>query len=138
MKRLIAILLMVGVSAPAFAGDLSESINAEVMKAAQASASSKASDNQYLWPSVALMGGGALISLYGFLHTTGANINVGTNATGTNSSISVNTTHNTGLGIAGLAVVGLGGYLLWKGAQKHSPSISFGRGSVKVQKSFSF
>ena len=98
----------------AYAGPLRDAVN----RAAQTSRPAKTAtgENKLLWPGVALLGIGGAVALYGFAHTTGAE--VATNTAGT--SISVSEKHSTGVGFAGLAIAGLGGVLLVKG-QHASP-----------------
>jgi hypothetical protein len=130
MRRLsTAVLAMLLFSNTAFAGPLREAIN----HAAQTTRPAKAStgENKMLWPGITLLSLGGLVALYGFSHVTGGDVT--TNATGT--SISVSEKHSTGVGVAGLAIAGAGGFLLVHGQNQARPdrkvSVQFNRVTIR-------
>ena len=95
-RSISAVLLILALANPALAGPISVS----VAKAAKELAAEQATKpgggkNPYLWPGMALIGGGAVLAAVGFLRTTGAEVNIGTNASGTSATVSANEKHNT-------------------------------------------
>lgn len=113
MKRITAVVLgLLLMSNAAFAGPLSDAAKAA---AAQSVRAQKKAENKLLWPGIGLIAGGATLALYGFSHTTGAE--VGTNSSLT--SVSIKEKHATGVGVTGLAIAGVGGALVLVG-QKQS------------------
>jgi len=111
VRRIISCFLVILLSATiGNAGPLTDA----VAKAAQTTppANAPAGKNKMLWPGVGLMAAGGLIALYGFNTASGAEIK--TNVTGTSTSVSVK--RNTGVAVTGLGIAGLGGFLLYKGA----------------------
>ena len=131
LRVLVVWMLMVGVSTSALAGDLQTS----VARAARDQAQQQQSDRTtipkgYLVPGAILFIGGMSMAFYGFLHTKGGDFVSG----------QVSKESNTHLGGAGLAVAGLGGALLYVGAQrsKTSASIALGPHGVTVSKRVSW
>ena len=90
--------------------------------------SSQDEDNPYFLPGIVLLAGGGLLLLYGAIHESGAE------CTSTVNSFNCRTTHSTGVIVAGAAVAGVGGYLLYKGNQRRrSPQIVVGPHQVGIQ-----
>jgi len=117
MRKIATLVLaMALVSNVASAGPLRDAVT----RAGQATRPVKSGtgDNKMLWPGVGLLAAGGLLALYGFTHTTGAEIN--TNTSGT--SISVSEKKSTGVGFAGLAIAGVGGVLLVMGQNQAKPN----------------
>jgi hypothetical protein len=77
---------------------------------------------------LAMIIGGAGIAIYGFTHVTGASAS--TNTTGT--TFTATETHNTTLGVIGLAIAAGGGVLYGVGQKKVSPEVSFGHREAKI------
>jgi hypothetical protein len=140
IQRLIIVVLVISMAAPASAGPIKESAaKAAHAWALEQAAGGKSAKNPYLWPGIGLIAGGTTVAMIGFLHATGAEVKVGTNTSGNSATVSANEKHNTALGIAGMGIAGLGGVLLWRGAKKAaSPYVTFGPGRVTVGKSMSF
>ena len=128
LRPTLVSLMIVGVSAPGFAGDLQDSIAraAQTQPREQEQRPPQKIDKAYLVPGAGLFVAGMSMAVYGFLHTTGGEFVSG----------SVSKESNTGLGAAGLAVAGAGGAILFFGAHhaKHAPSVSVGPGGVTVNK----
>jgi hypothetical protein len=123
----VALLLVLGLSSSAFAGDLRES----VAKAAEEQAQQPQSriPNAYLWPGAALFVTGMTMTVYGFLHTSGGEFVSG----------QVSKESKTALGGAGLAVAGLGGAVLYFGSHANrAPSITVAPGRVTLSKRVSW
>jgi len=123
-RPLLASVVILGVSASAFAGDLQDSIARAAQQ--QAQAPSPKIDAGYLIPGVALFVAGMSMAVYGFLHTSGGEFVSG----------SVSKESKTGLGAAGLAVAGAGGAILFLGSQhaKRAPSVTIGPNRFAVSK----
>jgi hypothetical protein len=141
LRRILAVALTCAVATPVSAGDLATSAAREVEKLAaeQSGSAAKSGKNELLWPGVGILAGGLVLALYGFSHTTGATVNIGTNSSGTSSSITAKEEHATGVGIAGLAAAGVGGFLIWKGSQDAKrPSIQIGPRFLRIQKKLVF
>jgi hypothetical protein len=120
MRTCFVVLLVCSLAIPAAAGDLATSVTTEAAKLAQ-DAPVKAAPtrkNDLLWPGVALMGGGGFLAAYGFMHTTGANVSLGTNSSFTNANIQVTEKHNTALGMVGVGMAAGGAILIGVGASK--------------------
>src|SRR5436309_15306554 len=104
-RPLIASLMILGMSTAAFAGDLRESI----ANAAQQTAPEQAPPSKI--PKAYVVSGGTLfvvgmsMAVYGFLHTSGGEFVSG----------AVSKESKTGLGGSGMAVVGVGGAILFMG-----------------------
>ena len=128
VRALAASLAILGLSTSSFAGDLLES----AVKAAQQQAQAQPSriDKAYLWPGAGLFVAGMSMAVYGFLHTSGGEFVSG----------EVSKESKTELGGAGLAIAGLGGGILYLGAQhaKRAPSITVGPGRITLAKRVSW
>jgi hypothetical protein len=124
LRTAIAWLLVLGLTSPAFAGDLKDSI----AKAAEEQAQQQQRPTipkAYLWSGSALVVTGMVMTVYGFLHTSGGQFVSG----------EVSKESNTELGAAGLAVVGIGGAILFFGSRaKNAPSITMAPGRMTVSK----
>ena len=137
MKRqALALAIALGILLPATqvrANDFSDSIKREAERAAQQSNRPAArGDNPYMLPGVILIGGGATLMLFGFLDTTSVTCTDKGGATSIN--VSCDSGHNNGLIVAGLAAMGAGGFLLWKGENGRSPELVTGPGRVAIRK----
>ena len=128
LRPTLVSLVIVGLSAPSFAGDLHDSIAkaAQTQPRDQEERAPVKMDKAYLVSGGSLFVVGMSMAVYGFLHTSGGEFVSG----------SVSKESNTGLGAAGLAVAGAGGAILFLGARhaKHAPSVSVGPGGVTVNK----
>ena len=123
----LAWLLILGLSSSAFAGDLKDS----VAKAAEEQAQQPKTNipKPYLWTGGALVVTGIAMAVYGFLHTSGSEFVSG----------QVSKESKTELGGAGLAVVGIGGAILFFGSRaKSAPSITMAPGRMTVSKHISW
>jgi hypothetical protein len=127
-RALVASLLVLGVGTASFAGDLAESIAKAAQQPAQVERTKI--DNAYLWPGAALFVAGMTMTIYGFLHTNGSDFVSG----------QVSKESKTTLGGAGLAVAGLGGAILYVGAEKakHSTTIAIAPGRVALANRWSW
>jgi hypothetical protein len=129
----VAWLLVLGLSAAGFAGDIRDSVaNATFDQAPQTQEQGVKIPSGYLWPGVALFAAGMSMALYGFLHTSdGQYVTVPPPGEG-----GVSTSANTALGVSGFAVAGAGAVLLFMGAKKgkSAPSIAVGPKGVSVVK----
>jgi len=115
-------LLIVGLSAPAVAGDLRESI-------AKASTGQTPSQRggipkAYLWTGTTLFVTGMAVGLYGFLN----------NRNGEFPEFGEFDSTNRALGTAGLVTAFVGGTVLVLGERRGSPSVTFGAGKMTVTK----
>ena len=133
MQRFIAAataFLIATSSAPSYAGDLTASVErAALAAAAQARPNARGSndDNPYFIPAMVLLGGGALVSLYGLTHTTG--VECSSVAFGTSCGLTKSkTTIFTGVGLAGA-----GAYLYYRGRATSAPQILAGPGTLGVR-----
>jgi hypothetical protein len=127
---------------PALAGDIRDSI-----PAASAAAAAAASGDttiaprdraSYRWIGLALIGGGAAMTLAGFLRPTGVEVSVQPRFP-LRPSITAETTHNHALGALGLGVMGTGAVLLVVGEEKRRPAvISVGPNQIAVAKVLRF
>lgn len=128
IRAIAAALTILALSTPSFAGDLLES----AAKAAQEQAKTQSPkiDKAYLWPGAVLFVTGMSMVVYGFMHTSGGEFVSG----------QVVAESKTTLGGAGLAVAGLGGAVLYLGAQrsKRAPSITVGPGRITLAKRVSW
>ena len=126
-RVLLVSLAILGLSTASFAGDLMESA---AKAAQQQSVQPPKIDKAYLWPGAALFVTGMSMAVYGFLHTSGSEFVSG----------QVSTESKTTLGGAGLGIAGLGGAILYLGAQhsKHAPSIAVGPGKITLAKRISW
>jgi hypothetical protein len=143
--RVITACLMLSIGAPAFAGDLTDSAAraasslAEQQRSAgkrvgasfsQARPNASGSDeNPYFIASIALMGAGGLVAIYGLTHETGIE------CTGSGLSVACSTTKSTGTAIAGVAIAGVGAFLFYRGEQqkKSSPEIVAGPHGITLR-----
>jgi len=127
-RVLVASLAILSLSTASVAGDLQDSI----AKAAQQPVQTQPSkiDKGYLWPGAALFVTGMSMAVYGFLHTSGGDFVSG----------EVSKESKTALGGAGLGIAGLGGAILYLGAQhsKQVPSITVGPGRIALAKRISW
>ena len=127
VRTAIAWLLVLGLTSPAFAGDLKDS----VAKAAEEQAQQQQPKipKAYLWTGSALVVTGMVMTVYGFLHTSGGEFVSG----------QVSKESKTELGGAGLAIVGVGGAILFFGSRaKSAPSITMAPGRMTVSKHISW
>jgi hypothetical protein len=127
-RVLVVSLAILGLSTAGFAGDLHDSISRAAQQPAQTQPTKI--DKAYLWPGAALFVAGMSMVVYGFLHTSGGDFVSG----------EVSKESKTELGGAGLAVAGLGGAILYIGAQhsKRAPSIAVGPGRISLTKRVSW
>ena len=137
--KVVAFLLAAGLSTPAFAGDIQQSVDrhAAELAAQPTSNGGGISSHDRMLIGLGLVGGGAALALYGFNHVTGASLDVNTNAAGTSGSIGVNEEHATGVGIAGLAVAGVGGFLMMQ-ASRHPMIVTIAPGRLAVARRIAF
>jgi len=121
-------LVIVGLSAPGYAGDLQDSIAraAQTQPQQQEQRPPQKMDKAYLVSGASLFIVGMSMAVYGFLHTSGGEFVSG----------AVSKESKTGLGAAGLAIAGAGGAVLYWGAHKakRAPSVTFGPKTFKVSK----
>ena len=134
MTRLLACVLVLALASPAVA-DIRDSAAREtaraetVLRAAQArpNAGGQGNDNPYFIPSLALLGLGTVVTLYGMTNETG----VACSSNASLTSVSCGTTKSKATIFAGLAMVGVGGFLFAKGKQKSkSPELLIGVGAI--------
>jgi len=124
-RTLVVSVTIFGLSTPAFAGDLRDSIaRAATQQASQPTPPRM--QKSYLVPGASLVVAGMSMTLYGFLHTSGGEFVSG----------EVSKESKTGLGAAGLAVAGAGGAILFLGSERarHAPSITVAPDRVTVTK----
>ena len=135
MTRLLACVLVLALASPAVAdireSAVRESARAEAVlrAAAQArpNAGGQGNDNPYFIPSLALLGLGTVVTLYGMTNETG----VACSSNASLTSVSCGTTKSKATIFAGLAMVGVGGFLFAKGKQKSkSPELLIGVGAI--------
>ncbi len=96
-----------------FRDSVARAVEREIAAEAQASAAN--GKNELLIPGLAVMGGGALVFLYGLVHETGVDCTTNVNASATQVSANCGTTRSKAVIFAGAAIMGAGGYLIWKG-----------------------
>ncbi len=122
MRLAVAWLLIFVLGTPAFAGDLRESIT----KAATEQTTEKRGPipKAYLWTGSALFVGGMAVGLYGFLN----------NKNGEFPEFGEANSTNRALGTAGLVTAFVGGTVLFLGARRASPSVTFAPGRMTVAK----
>jgi hypothetical protein len=149
VRKLLAAILVVTWIAPASAGPITRDAARCATEAGQA-ASGTPKKNRYLYPSLALIGGGAAVALVGFLHKTSHPIDpvfltpemLAANPYLTDTLLlSMAAGHrNTALGVGGLGIAGAGAALFVVGEKrKHAvPSVSFRAGTVMVTHAFRF
>jgi hypothetical protein len=128
LRPTLVSLVIVGLSAPSFAGDVQDSIAraAQTQPKEQEQRPPQKIDKAYLVSGASLFVVGMSMAVYGFLHTSGGEFVSG----------AVSKESKTGLGAAGLAVAGAGGAILFLGARhaKHAPSVTVGPGGITVNK----
>jgi hypothetical protein len=128
VRVLVASVLVVGLSTPAFAGDL---LSSAAKALDQQERTQKPSiEKKYAVLGGGLFAGGMALAVYGFLHTNGGEFVSG----------EVSKESKTKLGAAGLAVAGAGGAVLYFGSQKakRSASVTVGAGRVALSKQISW
>lgn len=124
MRIAIAWLLILGLSTPAFAGDLRESI---AKAAGEQTPSQRGSmPKGYLWTGTTLFVTGMAVGLYGFLN----------NKNGEFPEFGEADSTNRALGTAGLVTAFVGGTVLFLGERRarSSPSVTFAPGRMTVAK----
>lgn len=123
-RTLVVSVTIFGLTTPAFAGDLRESIARAAQQPVQTTA--RPMQKSYLVPGAAMVVAGMAMATYGFLHTSGGEFVSG----------EVSKESKTGLGAAGLAVAGAGGAILFLGSERarHAPSITVAPDRVTVTK----
>ena len=116
MKRRVGAWVVFTLTAStAFGGDLQDSIaRAAASQTQQQTTTSR--PNRLLWPGIALVGGGTVMALVGFLRPNGVEVTIQPTPSFV-PAVSVRTTHSVGLGVTGLGVAGVGGVLLILGAR---------------------
>jgi hypothetical protein len=121
---------------PVIAGDLQASIAREARRAAASSQSAGGPQgrNELLMPGLAVAGVGTAVLLYGLVHETGVECSASANLLSTNCGV----TKSKGVIIAGLAIAGTGGFLIWKGNKdrKARPEIVPTIGGALVRQRF--
>jgi hypothetical protein len=131
LRAWLVVLLVVGLGAPAAAGDLQSSIANAAQQATQGTAAGqKPIPKAYLWPGAALFVGGLAVAVNGFLN----------NRNGEFPEFGEATSTNVGMGAAGLTVAFAGGTILFLGARRanRAPSVTFGPGRITVSKQVSW
>ena len=122
MKRIVSACVVCTMTASTtFAGDLQDSIARAAASQTQAQTTANR-PNRYLWPGIALLGGGTVMALAGFLRPNGVEVTIQPTLLFV-PAVRVQTTHNIGLGVTGLGVAGVGGVLLILGA-RHAPVVT--------------
>jgi hypothetical protein len=129
LRTTLVALLVVGLAAPASAGDLASSIANAANAAAQQPqerAPQQPSSKPLVWGGTALFVTGMTVGLFAFIN----------NQNGSYSEFGEANAVNKGLGAAGLATAFAGGTMIFLGTHraKRSPSITVGAGQVKVSK----
>jgi hypothetical protein len=117
-------LLVAGLSTPAFAGDLRESVAKATAEVAQAQ--SQGRSKALTWTGATLFVGGMAVGLYAFLNNKNGEFPEFGEAEATNKY----------LGTAGLVTAFVGGTVLFVGSRRASraPSVAFGPDRVTVTK----
>ena len=133
LRTSVVALLVIGLAAPAAAGDLASSIANAANAAAQQPeerAPQKGYSKPLVWGGSALFVGGMAVGLFAFIN----------NQNGSYSDFGEANAVNKKLGAAGLATAFAGGVLIFLGSHraKASPSITVGAGQVKVSKQVSW
>jgi hypothetical protein len=134
MRTIIVALLVVGLAAPAAAGDLASSIANAANAAAQQPeerAPQKGYSKPLVWGGSALFVGGMALGLFAFID----------NQNGSYAEFGEANAVNKKLGAAGLITAFAGGTMIFLGSHrgaKRSPSITVGAGQVKVSKQVSW
>jgi len=130
VRILIALVLVVGLSTPALAGDLLGSIASASDQQSQQRAEKPNIEKKYAVLGGSMFAGGMALAVYGFLHTKGGEFVAG----------EVSKESKTQLGGAGLAIAGAGGAVLYLGSQKskRSASVTVGNGRIALSKRVSW
>jgi hypothetical protein len=130
VRILIAWVLVVGLSAPALAGDLLSSVAKAAADQQQERAQKPSIEKKYAVLGGGLFVAGMALATYGFLHTKGGEFVAG----------EVSKESKTQLGGAGLAIAGAGGAVLYLGVQKskRSASVTVGNGRIALSKRVSW
>jgi type II secretory pathway pseudopilin PulG len=128
----IVALIVIGLAASAFAGDLQQSIDKAAQQQPQQQqqrAPSKGTSKALVWAGSALFVGGMTLGLYSFINNTNGGFAEFGEANAVNKKV----------GAAGLATAFGGGVLMFLGShQSKSPSVTVGAGGVKVSKHISW
>ena len=124
-------LLVIGLAAPATAGDLASSIANAAAQQPEEKTPQKGYSKPLVWAGSGLFVAGMAVGLYSFIN----------NQNGTFSDFGEANAVNKKAGAAGLATAFAGGVLIFLGshrAAQKAPSISVGAGQVKVSKQISW
>jgi len=123
-------LLVIGLAAPAAAGDLASSIANAAAQQPGERAPQKGYSKPLVWGGSALFVGGMAVGLFAFIN----------NQNGSFSEFGEANAVNKKVGAAGLATAFAGGVLIFLGSHraKQAPSVSVGAGQVKVSKQISW
>jgi hypothetical protein len=128
-RLFLVTMLITGLSSPAFAGDLMESIaNAAAHQAAQSQppppVATRPIPKKYLWPGVAMFAGGLTVGLYEFMHNKNGEFPGNNEYSATDKVVG---------GVA-LGTAFAGGWLLYLGsrAPRSSATAAVVPGGVKV------
>jgi len=130
LRTAIAIVLMLGLSTSAFAGDLAKSI-AKAAEQAQTPSRKSGSSKALIYTGAGMFIGGMTVGLMAFMNNTNGEFAEFGEANAVNKE----------LGAAGLCIAFAGGALVFLGhsrASKNLPSISAGPGQMKVSKKISW
>jgi hypothetical protein len=122
-------LLVIGMSAPALAGDLQKSV-AQAAQEQSRAADDKPIAKPYLWAGTALFVGGMTAGIYGYLNNRNGQFPGFDEANATNKQ----------LGTAGLIAAFAGGSILALGKYRatHAPSVTFGPKRMTISKHVSW
>ena len=147
LRQIIAAFLLTALAIPASAGPISSGAATLARGAAQAAAKPPVA-HRYLYPGIALVGGGTATALVGFLHKTSHPVDVSAiNPLVANPFLeeqlllsAASPRRNTALGIAGVGLAGVGAALLVVG-RKHTAAlqtVEFRPDGVSVTRSIRF
>jgi hypothetical protein len=132
LRTVVIALLVIGLSTPAFAGDLRASLAqaAEQPRPEERRPESRPIPKPYLWTGTGMFVGGMAVGLYAFIH----------NKNGQFPGDDEYYATNRALGAAGLLTAFGGGAVLLLGKRhaNRSPMITFGPAGVKVSKNISW
>jgi hypothetical protein len=129
MRTVLVAWLILGIAAPAFAGDLQQSVaKAAADQARQVErAPAQAKSKPMIYTGAAMFVGGMALGLYSFIN----------NQNGSYAEFGEANAVNKPLGATGLAIAFGGGALIFLGnhrGAKQAPSVSVGPGGVQVSK----